>query len=240
MEGDRVFVDIGAHVGGSARRVFDGGYFFDRIISVEPDPDMVRHLEERFASKIAAGQYQVAPVGLSNTVCDAKLYGDNRRGGASLKPTKFSTSNRSSRSISLIDWNTFVRDYELKNSELFVKINAEGAEVDIIDSMLASEHRNIASMYIDYDIVKTPFGGWKKWRSMRALRAAGVSFVLKERVGVKNGPRTGLDNWLCAFPQLNEKPVPSVPTSKLVQVRAVYRDVVSACGVRLDVLKPRS
>lgn len=239
MQGKRVFIDIGAHSGGSANTVMRAGYYFDRIISVEPDPEMVKHLETRFAPQIAEKKYQVAPYGLSKTTREAKLYGDNSRGSASLYAKKFAASNRAARPISLVDWDTFIRDYELEDAELFVKINAEGAEIDIIDSILASKHQNITSLYVDYDIVKTPFGGWKKWRSMRALRAAGINFVLKEWVGVKKGPRTGLNNWLCAFPQLNAKVYPSSPTSRFVKIQAAYRDIVSACGVRLDVLKVR-
>ena len=67
---------------------------------------------------------------------------------------KFGAGASNVREIKLIDWPTFLRDYNLENSRLWVKINAEGAEIAILDSIIAEGGKNIESLVIFFDIVK--------------------------------------------------------------------------------------
>lgn len=242
MTAPKVFIDIGGHNGGSVAAVFDGGYAFDRAVSVEPDPQMVAILESRFAAEIAAGKYQVAPVGLSDKNGTAQLFGDNTHGSASMIEQKFGDENKgAAREITLIDWPTFVERYQLHGARLWIKVNAEGAEIAIIESILAGGgNPGIESMVIYFDIVKSPFGSWKKWRAMKALRAAGIPFLLAEEVLNKTGPRPRLHNWLSAFPDLKNPPIPADPAPLSKLIRMHYLDWCSAIGIRLDMFKRRA
>ena len=59
----RVFVDVGAHNGGSIHSVVEGGYTFDRMVSVEPDPEMIAKLINLMAVDSAGkgnGMWQIA------------------------------------------------------------------------------------------------------------------------------------------------------------------------------------
>lgn len=236
---EKVFLDIGAHNGRTAAAVLGGDWPFDRIISVEPDRDMVAVLEARFADHIASGRYRVAPIGLSNGTGSAKLFGDNSGGGASLLSSKFGHDNRASRDITLLDWSTFASQYRLDAADLYVKINCEGAEVAIIDSLLDHGADNVKSLVVDFDIVKTPFGGWKKWRSVRRLRAAAIPYLLSEEVFFKS-PKTGArENWLNSLPDLVDAPTPRIPPPFFRVLRVRYLEVVSALGVRPDLFKRR-
>lgn len=235
----RVFVDIGAHDGSSIQAVLDGGYAFDRMISVEPDPEMVARLSQRFAAEIAAGRYRVAPVGLSDVAGAARLYGDNRAGGASLVASKFASDNRASREIDLIDWPRFLADYDLFNASLWVKINAEGAEIAILKSILAQGGAGIESLVVYFDIVKSPFGAWAKWRMVRALRESKIAFHTAEAILPKHGPRPRLHNWLASFAELRDPPLPPTPPPLTKLIRMHYLDLVSALGIRLDQFKRR-
>lgn len=232
-----VFVDIGAHDGSSVAAAVEGGYRFDRIVSAEPDPDMIAHLSQRFASLIEAGRYTIAPVGISDHAGAARLFGDNSRGGASIIEGKFAAADRGGREIQLIDWPRFLADYGLEDARLWVKINAEGAEVAIIDSILAHGHRNIESLVVYFDIVKSPFGAWAKWRTLRAARKAGLPLLLAEDILVKRGPRPRLHNWFSSFADLKSPPLAPVPAPLSKLVRMHYLDIVSACGIRLDLFK---
>lgn len=239
MTREKVFVDVGAHNGSTAINVLESDYPFDRIVSVEPDPDMVEFLTKRFEGFIASGQYVVAPAGLSNTAATVKLYGDNTGGGASIVAEKFPAHRRPEKTISLITWGDFLDQYGLREADLYVKINCEGAEIGIVESMLEHDAGNIASMVIDYDIIKSPFGGWKKWRSIKALRASPIPFELSERVFVKKSGRPFLDNWLGALRELRDPPLERIPPNGAQVARIKYLEVVSALGIRLDIFKKR-
>ena len=236
----RVFVDVGAHDGSSIAAVIEGGYAFDAMISAEPDPEMIAKLQTRFADEIAAGRYQVAPVGLSNHIGTAQLLGDNALGGASLVKGKFAANVGNAREINLIDWPTFLNRFGLRDALLWVKINAEGAEIAILDSIIADSDRNIESLVVYFDIVKSPFGAWQKWRVMRDLRRAGIPFILAENVLIKHGPRKRLHNWLSGFAALKDPPIPPDPPPLSKLLRMHYLDAVSALGIRLTLFKRRA
>ncbi|MGD9982079.1 MAG: FkbM family methyltransferase [Hyphomonadaceae bacterium] len=237
---EKIFVDVGAHNGGSIHSVIEGGYAFDRMVSVEPDPEMITALEKRFAKEIAEGRYRIAPVGLSDHIGAAQLMGDNTEGGASMIAGKFGAGAGNVREIKLIDWATFLDDYGLRRARLWVKINAEGAEIAILDSILAEGGRNIESLVVFFDIVKSPFGAWKKWRVMRDLAHAGIPYLLAENVLIKHGPRKRLNNWLSSFAALNTPPVPADPPPLSKLIRMHYLDACSALGLRLTLFKRRT
>ncbi|MBK8542703.1 MAG: hypothetical protein IPL62_03475 [Caulobacteraceae bacterium] len=153
---------------------------------------------------------------------------------------KFEAGVGNVREIKLLDWATFLADYNLKNARLWVKINAEGAEIAILDSILAEGGKNIESLVIFFDISKSPFGAWKKWRVMRDLTHAGIPFLLAENVLIKHGPRPRLNNWLSSFADLKSPPTPADPPPLSKLVRMHYLDVVSAMGIRLTLFKRRA
>jgi FkbM family methyltransferase len=202
------------------------------VISVEPDPEMVAALTRRFQREIDAGRYEIAPVGLSDKTGEALLYGDNSGGGASVVPTKGDIDKSIARKIDLIDWTTFCARYDLGEAKLFVKINCEGAEIEIIDSIIAANTGNIVSMVVDFDIIKAPFGGWKKWSAIRRMKHAGLSFHLSEDVFVKHGARNHFENWLFSCEQFRDPPVPLQPRNLHQVLRIRWLEIASAFGVR--------
>ncbi|MEO1091746.1 MAG: FkbM family methyltransferase [Pseudomonadota bacterium] len=235
----RVFVDVGAHMGSSAALALQPPFRFDRVISVEPDPQMVEVLRERFSAEREAGRYVVAPYGLGERCGEAELFGDNTGGGASLLAQKSPAAAGEGRRVSLLDWPSFSTRYQLDAAELFVKINAEGAEVPILKSMLASGARNVSRLVVDFDVIKVPFGAWQKWRTVRALRRNGIPFDLAEAVLLKRPGRHGLAGWFNSLPGVVETPVPAERASRLKRARMTYLECVSALGIRLDVFKAR-
>lgn len=237
--GELVFVDVGAHRGQSAAIALGPDFRFDRVVSVEPDPDMAATLEARFAGAIGAGRYAVAPVALADRCGEGMLYGANAGGGASLIRHKFAAAERPSRPVRLCDWATFLAAHGLERARLVVKINAEGAEVAILAGILAGPHAGIVRMMVDYDIIKTPFGAWKKWASVRRLRAHGIPFDLAENVMTKGGPRPGLENWLRSLPEVVAAPAPAARPEFRRRARIRYLELVSALGIRHDLLKRR-
>ena len=234
---EKVFIDIGAHGGSTADAVFSSGLSFDRVISVEPDPEWVSKLSTRFAEKVADGSYLVAPIAISNRNGAMTLYGDNRGGGASLISSKVSSDDRGGIDVPVVDWPGFIEKYNLSDSDLYIKINCEGGEIMIVDSMLSQGGAQIKSMVIDFDIIKTPFGGWKKWSAIRRLKRAGIPYLLSEAVFIKHSGRSVIRNWLCALPEFCSPPEPRDPLNLQQYVRVKYLELVSAIGIKHDFLK---
>lgn len=228
----KVFVDVGAHEGFSIATVIEGGYAFDRMISAEPDPDMVAMLKARFAKELADGRYQISTAGISNKSGMATLFGDNLHGSATMLANKKVSGENRARTIELIDWPTFLDRFDLRDARLWVKINTEGAEVAIIESIIAEGGRNVESLVVYFDIVKVPFGAWKKWRTIRALRKSGIPFFIAEDILVKHAPRPRMHNWLSSFADLRDPPLEPTkpPLRKLVRMH--YHDICSALGLR--------
>ncbi|MGG7565467.1 FkbM family methyltransferase [Rhodovulum sp. DZ06] len=235
----RVFIDIGAHDGATARAVFAAPFAFDRVISAEPDPAMVAHLSGQFADRIAAGTYAVAPVALAESRGRMTLYGDNRGGGASLLAAKAQQGEARGVEVETLGWDDFLSAWDLRGAELYVKINCEGGEIGILRSIIAHDRGEIRSLVVDYDIIKTPWGGWKKWASMRALRRAGLAYELSEEVFVKRGRRPHIVNWLSALPEFQDPPAPRDPLNRMQVARVRWLELVSALGIRHDLFKMR-
>lgn len=236
---ERVFVDLGAHAGSTVRSVFASRFDFDRVISVEPDPEMVTLLHEQFADKISTGKFIVAPVGVALKRGKLTLFGSNAGGGASLVSAKLPKSQRTGVSVDVISWGDFLDFYELHSSDLYVKVNCEGGEVEIIGSMVEHNCGQIKSMVIDFDIIKSPWGGWQKWSCLRQLRRAGIPYLLSESVFVKGSGRNYIENWLASLKEFSDPPVPRAPVNVHQFSRIKYLEVISALGMRHDFWKRR-
>jgi FkbM family methyltransferase len=228
---EKVFVDIGAHTGSSAVEALSKKYNFDRVISVEPDLEMVKILRTKLGDFIREGRYDVAPYGLSHNCRETILFGNNSGGGASLFRNKSRVQSSISQKIILRDWTFFVEDYRLANSLLFIKMNCEGAEVEIVNSILSSEHKNIISMVIDFDIIKVPFGAWKKWNAIRKLRSSNIQFFLSEDIFVKNSSRIAFENWLFSIPEIKNPTQQTVPRNNHQYLRIKWLELCSALGI---------
>lgn len=238
--GNRVFVDVGARAGGTAQAVFNSPYTFDRVISVEPDPEMIAKLQGKFASRLSEDSFAVAPYAISTSRGQMTLYGSNTGGGASLVAGKVSKKERADGvSVNTISWGDFLDLYDLHGSELYVKMNCEGGEIDIVKSMIEHDRGQIRSMVIDFDIIKSAGGGWKKWASVSALRRAGIPFLLSEKIFVKGAARPRIENWLGGLREFAHPIIERTPVNVQQVVRIKYIEVISACGMKHDFLKRR-
>jgi FkbM family methyltransferase len=127
----KVFLDVGAHEGSSLHAVRDPKYGFERIYCFEPAPACWPALDA-----VPDDRVTVCRFGLWNRTCEHALYDPGSR-GASLFEDKFKSipGTERARFLRATDW---FREHLGAADEIYVKLNCEGAECDIVEDLLDS------------------------------------------------------------------------------------------------------
>jgi FkbM family methyltransferase len=187
----KVFLDVGAHDGESLHAVRDPKYAFDRIYCFEPASSCWPALEA-----VADDRVTVCRFGLWDRTCEHELY-DPGSVGASLFEDKFrdAPTGERARFVRASDWfheNVGERD------EVFLKLNCEGAEVDIVEDLLESgELARVRSAMIDPDIRKVRSLAHRERELRERLAASGLTnYFMEDEVMVGATHRERIQNWL--------------------------------------------
>ncbi len=227
-----IFLDVGGHLGQSIGVALDGSWTFDLVHSFEPDADCVRGIETKFADAIRAGKLVIHRAALGGHDGEITLVGDNSIGGATTLRGQLRDESREIRAP-LIDVRRFVAALP-RDAAIYIKLNCEGAEVEILDRLCALEDiSNIAAIVADFDVVKKGGGYWEKRRVLRACRARGLPVVLAEDVMVGKSHAARLSNWFAHHPALMDGKPPRTPLFQpwKRRVRYAVRDLRSAIGL---------
>jgi FkbM family methyltransferase len=187
----KVFLDVGAHEGSSLHAVRDPKYGFDRIYCFEPASSCWPALEA-----VADARVEVCRFGLWNRTCEQNLYDPGSR-GASVFADKFRTkpTEEVCRFVRATDW--FRENLDARD-EIFLKLNCEGAECDIVEDLLETgELGRVRSVMIDPDVRKIPSVAHRETELReRLVSAALTNYVLEEDVMVGPTHRDRIQNWL--------------------------------------------
>ena len=187
----KVFLDVGAHTGESLNAVRDPKYGFDRIYCFEPAHACWPALEA-----VADPRVGVCRFGLWNRTEERPLY-DAGSIGASLFADKFRTErgDEPARFVRATDW---FREHLADADEIFLKLNCEGAEADIVDDLLDSgELARVRSVMVDPDVRKIPSQAHRERELRERLRASGLTnYFMEDEVMVGATHRDRIQNWL--------------------------------------------
>jgi FkbM family methyltransferase len=187
----KVFLDVGAHTGESLNAVRDPKYGFDRIYCFEPASACWPALES-----VADPRVTVCRFGLWNRTEERPLY-DAGSIGASLFADKFkmARADEPARFVRATDW---FREHLGDADAIFLKLNCEGAEADIVDDLLDSgELARVRSVMVDPDVRKIPSQAHREWELRERLRASGLTnYSMREEVMVGETHRKRIQNWL--------------------------------------------
>jgi FkbM family methyltransferase len=212
----RIFLDVGANTGQTLAAVIDPEFHFDRIICFEPVQSCWKKL-----LRIADAQHnsecerithpnslhpcackktvEIVPFGLWNQNCERPIYGPGNA-GASLwkkndhrkwKPTAICKFRRAT------DW--FQENIEAGDI-VFLKLNCEGAECDILDDLLDSgEFAKVSFAMIDFDVRKIASQKHREAEIRARLESEGlrfprVAFSKDVMIGATHAAR--IRNWL--------------------------------------------
>jgi len=187
----KVFLDVGAHEGWTLHAVRDPKYAFDRIYCFEPASSCWPALESVHDPRVVVCRH-----GLWNRTEERELFDAGSR-GASLFEDKFrrETGAETCRLVRATDW---FREHLDDADEVFLKLNCEGAEADIVEDLLDSgELARVRSVMIDPDVRKIPSQAHREAELRERLRASGLTnYVMEDEVMVGATHRERIQNWL--------------------------------------------
>jgi FkbM family methyltransferase len=144
----KVFLDVGAHRGQTLAAVLDQQLGFDRIVCFEPSKSCWEHLEA-----IEDARVSIKHFGLWDRNCKAPIFepgsqtaGLWKKDEGRFDETEVCKFKRAS------DW---MRDNVAYSDVVYLKLNCEGAECDILDDLLDSgEFVKVNFAMIDFDVRK--------------------------------------------------------------------------------------
>jgi FkbM family methyltransferase len=192
----RVFVDVGGHYGETLAVALNPKWGFDRVYSLEPSAACLRVL-----SKFRDPRLVIEPIALSNRTGSAILYGSGLLGGSVYANKRQKADKLEQETIRLVrasDWLSTVPD-----GEIFLKLNCEGSEVDILENLLDTGMiSRIRSIYVDFDIRKVE--GQERRQQEIEGRMNGVRYVSPDILGCN--ANEAVSAWL-------ERDCPTIPVS---------------------------
>lgn len=164
----RIFLDVGANRGQTISRVLYPRFRIDRVFGFEPSPRCSTHLRLLFASE---PRVVIVAAGLWRSTCEMELYNEGGEGGtinadyrSALAPEP-GTASVKCRFVRASEW--FSENLG-SGDEVFLKLNCEGSECDIVNDLLDSgEYAKVRATLIDFDVRKSP----SKIHQEAALRA---------------------------------------------------------------------
>jgi FkbM family methyltransferase len=187
----KVFLDVGAHAGWTLMAVRDPKYRFERIYCFEPASACWPALE-----RLADRRVTICRFGLWNETTKRTLYDAGTR-SASLHADKFEGSP-SSEEVQLVRATDWFRQHLRDDDGVYLKLNCEGAEVDIVEDLLGSgEFARLRAVMIDPDVRKIPSQRHRERELRDRLAATGLTnFALEEDVMIGETHRLRIQNWL--------------------------------------------
>ena len=184
-----LFIDIGAHIGESIEIASSRSYNFDLIIAVEPSAYC-----QKFLKKYRNPSILIQKIGLGSSNRNVTLYGSGSVGG-SLFAEKIPYWSLNEK-IKVLRFSEWYRENVSKESLVWIKINAEGAEFEIIEELKLIEKKSIVSMLVSFDVEKIPGYENKKQKLIDILQCElEIPFVERSK-------EIGVTEWLNSFAQL--------------------------------------
>lgn len=145
-----VFIDIGAHIGESVEIATSKKYTFDVIYAVEPSSFCLKYL-----NKFKDQRIEIIPFGFGSENKTTTLFGSGSVGASIfLEKTPHWSVNEK---INILKFSQWYCDNITEDDLVWIKLNAEGAELEIIQELRYIHNpKKIVSMLIDFDVEKIP------------------------------------------------------------------------------------
>ena len=198
----KIFLDVGGNRGQSVSAIFElthgfdrtfCRYEFDRIHCFEPVAELCHEL----AGKFRDPRITCYPYGLWRETCERPLYSPGTQSG-SIFADKVNVDPGHSTPCQFVRASDWFREHVSEADEVYVKLNCEGSEADIIEDLLDSnEYRKITSLCVDFDVRKIPSQQHREEEIKRRLRESGYDNYV-DLNALRNGDsrRQYLQRWL--------------------------------------------
>jgi FkbM family methyltransferase len=191
-----VFLDVGAHRGQTLAAVLERD--FDRIVCFEP---VAQHWPVLQA--LADKRTRVEPFGLWNRTAAVELLDPGTKGAGLWVKDKRRTDVPVTRELCefrrATDW---FCDNLASSDRVYLKLNCEGAECDILDDLLDSgEFEKVAFLMVDFDVRKISSMRHRQGEILARLKQYPAPRVmLSSDVMTGDTHRARIHNWLGLLP----------------------------------------
>lgn len=170
----RIFLDIGSHEGQTIELVLRKRFRMDKIIGFEPSPICHAILAKKFASN---DRVAIVQSGLWSETCEMTLFNEGSQGGT-VHSDYQTTCNPEKRETQcqFVNASIWFQENVSVDDEVFLKINAEGSECEIINDLLdTGEYRKLKAVLVDFDVRKSPSQKHKEAELRERLEAMGIN-----------------------------------------------------------------
>jgi FkbM family methyltransferase len=192
---NRIFIDVGAHNGETLHVALNPIFGFTSVYSLEPSKICLDYLY-RFTDP----RLIILPFGLSNKSGNAILHGSGLLGGSLYSDKRQITANEKmliNEEISLLQASEFINGLSFVDAktEIFLKLNCEGSECDILDDLILNENINkISSIYVDFDVRKIKSQSYRQAIIENQLTSLNVKYHTPDSLSAKGNQ--GVKKWL--------------------------------------------
>lgn len=208
----KIFLDIGGYKGHSSLAALDPIFGFDRIFCFEPCPIAASAIR-----KINDTRLVVVEAALSNRDGSASLFNSGTLGASLFNDAPYYQrealqTERTTIDIQTIDTARFIKAYTSPGDSIWIKLNCEGSELDIIVSLINADcNTRISNALIDLDAKKIP-SLQKKWQGvMELVEKVKLPYSTPEKVQYHMVTNYGgIHNWL-----MKTNAAPKTPLKKL-------------------------
>jgi FkbM family methyltransferase len=192
----KIFVDIGAHHGETLLEVIKSKYFFDRIYCFEPSKKCIHSLQKIADSD---NRVKILNCGLSNKSNKSRLF-DSGSEAASIFQNNIK-NNSDFEEISLLDTGNWFKKNITEGDVVVVKLNCEGSEVDIIDSLLKSDElKKIYNILITFDVRNFNHLKHKEIETRKKLKTLNFyNYCFSDNVMLGSTHERRIENWLSLY-----------------------------------------
>ncbi len=193
-------MDVGSHVGQTLEEVINPTYNFDKIVSFEPSKVCYDFLYKKYSSypNIILNNF-----GISNKSTLTNLYSTGTD-GASVYEDKYDLIDKNKTEIiMLIEASKWIIENTNEDDTIFMKLNCEGSECDIIENLIEKNiYDRISHVMIDFDVRKIPS---QQHRQFQILKMLENKKNFKECSQIMIGPthQLRIRNWLMSCEKFN-------------------------------------
>jgi len=173
---NRIFLDVGSHQGQTIELLLQPRFKVDHIIGFDPSPLCLDILNRKFNNNT---RVKIVKAGLWSETCEMLLHNEGSQGGTVHEDyeTTCNPEKRVTRCqfIKASDW---FRDNISSDDEIFLKINAEGSECEIVlDLINSGEYDKVKATLIDFDVRKSPSQKHKEDELRERMEAENISNI---------------------------------------------------------------
>ena len=197
----KVFIDVGSNKGQTVKAILapDYGfertfckYGFERIYCFEP----VAELYQGLAKKYRDPRIVINEVGLWKETCEKPIFSPGTQSG-SIFEDKVNVDPDHSTICKFVRASDWFREHLTETDEVYVKLNCEGCEADIIEDLLDSnEYRKITSLGVAFDVRKIPSQRYREAEIKSRLKECGYENYIDLESIYDGSRRMAIQKWL--------------------------------------------